>query len=78
MGTICSMVNSFKPGSWVFVAEFGGKRLLRRVIADRGRSIAICTDEEYKAAHREGRPPVGIRFPRYSVEMAESRDKVAS
>jgi len=51
----------------VEVREYGGKKLIRRVIADKGSTVVICNEAEYLAAMQEKREPEGIGFPRKSV-----------
>jgi hypothetical protein len=56
-------------GQVVEVTEYGGKKLIRRVIADRGGTVVVCNEAEYLAAIREKREPEGIGFPRKSVRL---------
>jgi hypothetical protein len=56
-----------QPGERVEVVEYGGGKLLRRVVADLGRSVVVCNEGEYQRATREGRKADGIGFPRQSV-----------
>ena len=56
-----------KVGDRVTVVAYGGKRLARRVVADRGRAVVICNEIEYSQAQVEGRKPDGIAFPRECV-----------
>lgn len=60
------------PGQKVQVIEYGGRKLIRRVVADRGASVVVCNEEEYVAAARQHREPAGIGFPRRVVELLES------
>jgi len=62
-----------KAGTMVEVVEFGGRRLKRRVVADQGRIVVICNEEEYRRATRERREPKGIGFPRESVKQAHGK-----
>jgi hypothetical protein len=55
-------------GQKVQVTEYGGGKLIRRVVADRGRSVVICNEDEYLSSQAEGREPDGIGFPREAVE----------
>jgi hypothetical protein len=54
-------------GQTVEVREYGGKKLIRKVIAERGAVVVICNQAEYDKAIREGREPEGIGFPRSAV-----------
>jgi len=60
-------------GQQVEVKEYGGNMLIRRVIADLGQTIVVCTEGEFLAALREKRPPDGIGFPRSSVKALKTR-----
>jgi hypothetical protein len=54
-------------GQMVTVELYGGELAQRRVIADRGKVVVICAEEEYVSAKREGRDPEGVGFPRENV-----------
>jgi hypothetical protein len=54
-------------GQIVTVKMYGGETALRRVIADKGRVVVICTEEEYASAKREKREAMGLGFPREDV-----------
>jgi hypothetical protein len=54
-------------GQNVQVIEFGGRKSVRRVVADHGQSVEVCNEGEWNAANRERRDPVGIGFPREYV-----------
>ena len=54
-------------GSWVRVHAYGGEIIMRRVVEVDGDTIAICRDDEFQAAQREGREPVSVGFPRNAV-----------
>jgi hypothetical protein len=56
-------------GQTVEVTEYGGNKLIRRVITDRGDTVVICIEAEFLAAIREKREPEGIGFPRKSVRL---------
>jgi hypothetical protein len=45
----------------------GGAEAPRRVVADKGDIVVICSEEEYQRAQREGREPSGVGFPRADV-----------
>jgi hypothetical protein len=55
-------------GSVVVVKAYGGEKLTRRVVLDRGASVVICTEVQYLMAEKEKREPDGVAFPRRSVE----------
>lgn len=54
-------------GEEVTVLLFGGETGVRRVVADKGKVIVICTEEEFQRAKDEKREPEGFGFPRESV-----------
>ena len=54
-------------GEKVQVTEYGGGKLVRRVVADLGRTVVVCNEKEYASATGEGREPEGIGFPREAV-----------
>ena len=56
-----------KRGDIVEVIEFGGRKLRRRVAADRGEFIIVCNEAEYKKAVAEHREPIGVGFPAQCV-----------
>ena len=58
-------------GTIVHVTEYGGKVLERLVLSDKGQRIVICPEDEYFAASKEGRKPVGISFPKSAVVSAD-------
>jgi hypothetical protein len=64
-------------GQIVTALMYGGEQASRRVIADKGNTIVICSEEEYQRAEREGREPQGIGFPRQDVLESPSQRKVA-
>jgi len=57
-----------EQGQIVQVVEFGGRRLVRRVVLDRGNSVVVCSEREYAAAVASKRRPEGIGFPRKDVK----------
>ena len=59
-----------ESGDVVLVTEYGGRELTRRVVAERGRFIVICTEDEWRAAQAQGREPDGVGFPRYAVRAS--------
>jgi hypothetical protein len=46
---------------------YGGEVLERRVVADLGRTVVICSESEYQTAESEGREPEGVGFPRTDI-----------
>jgi hypothetical protein len=60
-----------KKGDLVEVTVFGGEKVTRRVVADRGSHIVICNEEEYTNATKENREPEGIGFPKSDVTIIE-------
>jgi hypothetical protein len=56
-------------GALVNVVEFGGRVLVRRVIADKGEKVVVCPDDEYRDAERKNREPIGISFPKRAVSL---------
>ena len=61
-------------GQRVKVIEYGGRKLIRRVVADRGSTIVICNEQEFSAAIKENRPPQGVGFLREFVELLKSEE----
>ena len=59
------------PGQKVQVTEYGGRKLIRLVVADKGRSVVVCNEREFERAQEERRQPDGIGFPRGSVQEIE-------
>jgi hypothetical protein len=55
-------------GQKVTVLLYGGNKGDRRVVAEKGDIVVICSDEEYSRAERERREPEGIGFPREDVQ----------
>lgn len=64
------MKQKFERGQIVKAKAYGGEILERRVVKDLGRTVVICTDQEYKLAYKEGRDPEGVGFPRVDVKGA--------
>jgi len=64
------MENKFQPGSVVVVKAYGGEKLTRRVVVDRGPLVVICSEAEYLRAANEGREPDGVAFPRRCVQSS--------
>jgi hypothetical protein len=54
-------------GSQVKVRAWGGTVLLRRIVSVREDTVAVCCEEEYQAAKKEGRRPSAIGFKIRSV-----------
>lgn len=51
-----------QPGELVRVRAFGGKELIRRLVAVRQGIALVCNDEEYQAARKDNREPTCIGF----------------
>jgi hypothetical protein len=51
-----------QPGELVRVKAFGGKELIRRLVAVQRGTALICNDEEYQAAKKENREPDCVGF----------------
>src|SRR6266568_2574036 len=66
--TQCRRLSNMERGDTVIVVEYGGRKVTRRVIADRGEVIDICNEEEYKLAAEKKREPQGIGFRRDAVK----------
>jgi hypothetical protein len=66
------MNTELKRGQLVTAIEYGGKRLKRRVVIDHGRTVVVCTEEEFSRAARENRGPDGIGFPKKDVRQISS------
>jgi hypothetical protein len=62
------MTAELKRGQPVTVIAYGGRRLERRVIYDRGRTVVVCTEEEFHRAAQESREPDGVGFPKKDVK----------
>lgn len=49
------------------MTTFGGERVLRIVVADNGRTVVVCNEQEFHRSNLENRSPEGIAFPRKDV-----------
>ncbi len=49
-------------GGWVRLRAYGGEVITRRVVEIDDEMIAVCRDDEYQAAEREGREPITVAF----------------
>ena len=54
-------------GQVVTALLFGGTEAPRRVVADKGDIVVLCSEEEYRFATAAKREPVGVGFPRADV-----------
>jgi hypothetical protein len=54
-------------GNFVIVKAYGGELLTRRVVADLGETVVICSEAEFQKARNEHREPSGIGFPKQDV-----------
>lgn len=57
----------YSRGDSIKLRAFGGKRIVRRFVEKRGRSVLICSHEEYELALRENRKPLCIGFRQEDV-----------
>ncbi|MGH2639996.1 MAG: hypothetical protein ACRDF4_12065 [Rhabdochlamydiaceae bacterium] len=62
-----------RTGDIVRVTEYGGRKLTRRVVDDRGASVVVCNEEEYVTAQAESRKPNGVGFPCEAVGILKER-----
>jgi len=60
-----------EAGALVKVKAWGGVKLTRRVVSVREDTVAVCSDEEYEAAKKEGRKPTAIGFNINNVALIE-------
>jgi hypothetical protein len=58
------MVNTFEAGEKITIAFFAGKTLDVVVDHDMGEAVLICSPDEYERAHREGRQPASVKYPK--------------
>lgn len=56
------MSEQLQRGQQVTAISYGGERLRRMVVADLGRRVLVCTEEEYRRAEQENREPDSIGF----------------
>jgi len=54
-------------GQMVTVRLYGGSVAERRVVAEKGDVVVICSEDEYQDSLREGREPSGVGFPQTDV-----------
>jgi hypothetical protein len=60
-------MRTFERGQQVKARAYDGEKLTRLVVADYGRSVVVCTKQEFEAAEREAREPEGVGFPKDDV-----------
>jgi len=60
---------SYSLGAVVKVREYGGRELIRRVVADLGNRVVVCSEREFEDAERQKREPCGVGFPREDVAL---------
>ncbi len=75
-------MSSFHLGDHVVVVDAEGERLPKRAlggVVDGMDSpvVWVCREEEWEAAHREGREPEGVPWPAEDVSAAAPADAVA-
>jgi hypothetical protein len=56
-----------EQGDVVKVKAYGGEILTRRVVADLGKTVVICSEAEFQRSKKQKREPSGIGFPRDDV-----------
>jgi len=66
------MRNEYASGSTVRVKAYGGQILERKVVADLGKSVVVCTEQEFVASKAEGRKADGVGFPKSDVTLTTS------
>jgi len=64
------MDKQFQSGQQVTANAYGGKKLSRTVVEDRGEVVLICQQEEFQRARAEGRTPVAVGFPKKEIEKS--------
>jgi len=68
------MLNAqFQPGEIIIAHMYGGKTGERRVVEDKGKTVAICAEEEYQRSVRENDRPNGVGFPRECIERKSEK-----
>jgi hypothetical protein len=60
-----------RKGDKVTAILYGGTMAERRVVADKGDVVVICSEGEYQDAEREGREPQGVGFPFHDIQIGE-------
>ena len=60
-------MQQYQRGDRVRLLAFRGEQLERRVWADLGRGVAICSEERYQEALRTGAEPNCVGWPREDV-----------
>lgn len=51
-----------KIGQLVEVTDFEGRKLVRKAVEISGRTVYICTTEEFEMAVQKGREPICVGF----------------
>jgi hypothetical protein len=69
MTRIPAMMKELTQGQWVTVIAYGGESLQRVVVNDLGRTVIVCTEQEFHSAQQENREPDGVGFPRKDVHV---------
>ncbi|HYJ88791.1 MAG TPA: hypothetical protein VEW46_22195 [Pyrinomonadaceae bacterium] len=65
----------YVKGDLIKLRAFGGKRIVRRFVEERGGSILICSHEEYELALLEKREPLCIGFrPENIIEESRKQE----
>lgn len=67
---------TYRRGDIVRLLAYGGDRLVRRVWQDLGRGVAICSEDTYQRAIRDGiAEPNCVGWPREDVLELISQDE---
>ena len=61
-------MDQLKQGQLVEVKAFGGENLIRRVVADLGKTVIVSAEREFEDAISCGKQPRGVGFPRADVK----------
>jgi hypothetical protein len=65
-----------EQGERVIVRDKQGRRLVCRVWEDRGRSVLVCAEAEYRRTRRTGERPLAVQFPRRMLVEAHEATPV--
>lgn len=61
--------NGLKIGDLIYVTDWEGEVLERRVVRKSGNLVFVCTEGEYKSARDENREPVAVGWPVENVAL---------
>ncbi len=65
-----------EKGRLIQLRANGNRRIFRRFIGEENGTVLICSDQEYKAAHREKREPLCVGFQLADVIGADVRESL--